>query len=62
VDNFMNFMQLQWGNIVVLLGLILSAGVVVAKWTPTPKDDAWFARLLSWLNLLPHGAKAALKK
>ena len=56
MENFMNFLQLQWGNIVVLLGLLLSAGVVIAKWTPTPKDDLWFARLLDWLNLLPKGS------
>ena len=60
MDKFLNFMQTQWGNIVILLTLLLTAFATIAKWTPTPKDDAWAARLLGWLNLLPHSAKKTL--
>ena len=62
MDNFMNFMQTQWPNIIALLGLLLGAFAAIAKWTPTPKDDAWAARLLGWLNLLPVTAKEKLKE
>jgi hypothetical protein len=60
MDNFMNFMQTQWPNIVTLLGLLLGVLTVIAKWTPTPKDDAWAAKLMGWLNLLPVTAKKTL--
>jgi hypothetical protein len=60
MENFMNFMQTQWPNILALMGILLSALVVIAKWTPTPKDDLWAARLLGWLNMLPVSAKEKL--
>jgi len=61
MTNFLEFMQTQWANIVTLLGLLLSGGVIIAKWTKTPKDDEWFAKLLNWLNLLPVSAKQKLE-
>lgn len=46
------------------LGALMGLFVVIAKVTPTPKDDAWVAKLLGWLNLLPVSArdKLPLKK
>ncbi len=41
-------------------GLVAVILVFVARFTPTPKDDAWFAKILGMLNLLPEGAKETL--
>jgi hypothetical protein len=60
MDNFLNFMQTQWPNILTLLGLLVGVLAIVAKWTPTPKDDLWASRLLGWLNMLPVSAKEKL--
>ena len=60
MDNFINFLQTPWPYIVELVvGLLVVVGII-AKWTPTPKDDAWVAKLLSWVNVLPVSAKEKL--
>jgi hypothetical protein len=60
MDNFLNFMSTQWPNILTLLGLLGGLFVIIAKWTPTPKDDLWAARIMGWLNMLPVSAKEKL--
>lgn len=60
MDNFINFLQTQWPYIVELIvGLLVVLGLI-ARWTPTPKDDAWVAKILGWVNMLPQTAKAQL--
>ena len=56
----MDWLQTNWGHLVDFLLLLAAALVGLAKLTPTPKDDALFAKILGWLNLLPHTAKANL--
>ena len=33
--------------------LILTGMAIIAKLTPTPKDDAWIAKILDFLKLMP---------
>ena len=54
----------EWINThgMALIAALVGLFVVVAKITPTPKDDAWAAKLMSMLNILPAGAKETLKE
>lgn len=53
---------IEWVNQhgLALIGSLVALFVVISKITPTPKDDAWAAQLLNWLNLLPQSAKNKL--
>ena len=57
MDNFMQWITDHWGNVVALVGLLVGAFAVVAKFTPTPADDRWAAWLMDKLNILPVTAK-----
>lgn len=47
------FIIANWAMLVGILGSLLGVGAVIAKLTPSPKDDRVFAALLRFLNLVP---------
>ena len=49
---------LEWftQNQEVTVGLITAVLLFIAKVTPTPKDDKWFAWFLAKTNMLPETA------
>jgi hypothetical protein len=47
------FIVANFGMLVGILGSILGIGAVIAKLTPSPKDDRVFAKLLGWFKLIP---------
>lgn len=52
-------------NFGVILGILVSlatVGAVIAKLTPSPKDDRVFASILRFLNLVPVPAEAPRSK
>ena len=57
---FIELITTQWPAMLQLLGLALLFGAGVAKFTATPKDDAFFAKVLNMFNMLPISAKATL--
>ena len=42
----------NWPLLAQVLGAILALAALVTRLTPTPKDDAFIARLLGWLSFL----------
>jgi len=60
MGNFVEWMQSNWAQLLTSIGLFIGFLGGIAKFTPTPKDDAWVARLLGWFNLLPKSAKDRL--
>jgi hypothetical protein len=59
MQNFITFITVNWPQLVAVLVAVATVGSLIAKLTPTPKDDGIFAAILNFLNLLPAGAKAA---
>ena len=59
---FIELITTQWPALLSLLGLLLLFGAGVAKFTKTPKDDAFFAKALNVFNMLPVTAKAQLEE
>lgn len=47
------FIVANYGMLLGILGSLLGIGAVIAKLTPSPKDDRVFAKLLTWFNLVP---------
>ncbi len=57
---FIELITTRWPELLQILGLLIGVLAGIAKFTPTPKDDAIFAKLLSIFNMLPISAKAKL--
>lgn len=57
---FITFLTANVGAIVAIITALVTVAGLIAKLTPTPKDDAITAKVLNFLNLLPTGAKQAL--
>lgn len=55
---FIAFVTANIGAILAIIGALAGAFAIVAKLTPTPKDDKVAAAILNFLNLLPTTAKA----
>lgn len=49
----------NWALILGVASALVGAGAVIAKLTPSPKDDKVFAALLRFLNLVPVPQAAA---
>lgn len=47
------FIVANYGMLLGIVGSLLGVGAVIAKFTPSPKDDRVFAKLLGFLNLIP---------
>lgn len=47
------FIIANFGLLVGILVTLAGVGAVVAKLTPSPKDDRFFAAVLRFLNLVP---------
>lgn len=58
--NFIDWIGTNWPQVITLVTVLLGGVGIIAKWTPTPKDDEWVAKILGWLNLLPVTAKERL--
>lgn len=53
------FITANWAMLLGILSALLGVVGMIAKLTPTPKDDAVVERLLYFFNLLPQSARAA---
>jgi len=49
----MDWIAENYQEILALIGALLAVATIVCRLTPTPKDDALVAKILSWLNMLP---------
>ncbi len=47
------FIVANFGMLLGIVGSLLGVGAVIAKFTPSPKDDRVFAKLLTWFKLVP---------
>lgn len=47
------FIVANFGMLMGILGAALGFGALIAKLTPSPKDDRVFAKLLTWFKLVP---------
>jgi hypothetical protein len=56
---FITFITANWAALVGVLVALLSVAALIAKLTPTPKDDAIIAKILYVVNLLPQTARQA---
>jgi hypothetical protein len=46
----------NWAVIIGVIGSLLGLGAVIAKLTPSPKDDRFFAACLRFFKLVPVAA------
>jgi hypothetical protein len=56
--NFIQFLTANWPMLLQILAALAAVGALIAKLTPTPKDDGVFAGILKFLNLLPNPANS----
>lgn len=49
----------NWALLLGVASALIGAGAVIAKLTPSPKDDRFFAAALRFLNLVPVPSAAA---
>jgi hypothetical protein len=47
-----SFVQNNWVSIMAVIGGTVTVFSLIAKMTPTPKDDAWAAKLVKWVDIL----------
>jgi hypothetical protein len=53
------FLVANWSLLLGILVSLAGVGAVIAKLTPSPKDDKVFAAILRFLNLVPVPAAPA---
>jgi uncharacterized membrane protein len=53
------FLVANWSLLLGILATLAGVGAVIAKLTPSPKDDRVFATILRFLNLVPVPAVTA---
>lgn len=53
------FIVANFGMLVGILVSLAGIGAIIAKFTPSPKDDRVFAAILRFLNLVPVPAASA---
>ena len=53
-SNILDWLITNIGAVVAGASIILTGLAVLAKLTPTPKDDKWIAKLLAFLKLWPE--------
>ena len=53
------FIVANFGMLIGILASLAGVGAVIAKLTPSPKDDRVFAAILRFLKLVPVPAEAA---
>jgi hypothetical protein len=53
------FIIANFGMLMGILGSLVGIGAVIAKLTPSPKDDRVFAAILRFLKLVPVPAASA---
>ena len=53
------FIVANWSMLLGILVSLAGVGAVIAKLTPSPKDDKVFAAILRFLNLVPVPAAPA---
>lgn len=52
MKEIIEYVQLNWADIVTAIGGIAVAARVIVKLTPTPKDDAAYAKIIGVLKHL----------
>ena len=52
MTDLINWISNNWQNIVAVLGAIVIAARLIVKLTPTPKDDAFLAKIIAALKQL----------
>jgi hypothetical protein len=53
----MDWLTAHWIEILVVIGLVISAGKVVSRWTKTDKDDKFWDRLAEFFSAIPKSRK-----
>lgn len=57
------FFAEHWGSIVIGFGILWSAASFIVGLTPTPKDDAFLAKIAPFVSFLqPKDAPGTLKR
>jgi hypothetical protein len=61
VASILKWVTNHWLEILAVYGGLVTAASYIVKWTPTPKDDAWLAKVLSftskWIAVNPTEKK-----
>jgi uncharacterized membrane protein len=53
------FLVANWSILLGIIATLAGVGAVIARLTPSPKDDRVFAAILRFLNLVPVPAASA---
>ena len=53
----MEFLANNWFEIITALSMMVAGASVLAKFTPTPKDDAFFAKIKKFLDMIALNPK-----
>lgn len=53
----MEWILANWENVLLIISGVISVASIIVKLTPTPKDDAVLARIISFLKILSLNKK-----
>lgn len=54
MSDIMAFLSANWVEILAVVVALEKAGELIARLTPTSRDDAFFAKVSSWLDRMAH--------
>ena len=57
----MEWLVENWDEISLGLAALLTVATIITKWTPTPKDDEWLAKVVGFLSFLPSKGVGGVK-
>jgi len=55
--NIINWILMHKTEIIAVVGGVVTIASIIVKLTPTPKDDAWLAKIVGVLNTLALNPK-----
>ena len=53
----MEWIIANWDNVLLIISGVISIASIIVKLTPTPKDDAFLAKVISFLKVLSLNKK-----
>ena len=62
MSTFITFITANWASLVGILTAAAGIFALIAKLTPSPKDDGIAAAILKFLNLVPQASPVADEK
>lgn len=54
MSDIIGFLSANWVEILAIAVALEKVGEMIARLTPTAKDDAFFAKVSSWLDRVAH--------